>query len=114
MRNAPLVSTGRGISAFDLPDGEREIFFAGGLDHPNQFEPPHENRVLAHAVSGGREGRIGRVGKAVTSAVAQRAKAKACPPCIHLLGTDGGHGASAPLPTLRRSSPRIAHHALAG
>jgi hypothetical protein len=58
MRNAPLVSTGRGISAFDLPDGESEIFFAGGLDHPNQFEPPHENRVLAHAVSGGREGQI--------------------------------------------------------
>jgi hypothetical protein len=54
MRNAPLVSRVRGIGAFDLPDGSREIFFARGLDHPNHFEPLRENRFLAHAVFGGR------------------------------------------------------------
>jgi hypothetical protein len=41
-----------------------------------------------------------RVGKATTSAVAQRGQAEACPP-IAWMTEDGGHGASAPLPTLR-------------
>ena len=39
------------------------------------------------------------MGKAAKSAVAQQAKAQACPPSS-LLSSDGGHGATAPLPTL--------------
>src|SRR5579872_2712298 len=40
-----------GISAADLPDGTSGIFFAGGLDHPNQLELPREIRIYAHAIS---------------------------------------------------------------
>ena len=46
---------------------------------------------------------LNRVGKATKSAVAQRAKAEACPPSASE-AENGGHGAVAPLPTLRMAS----------
>ena len=39
------------MSGFDLPDGTSEIFFALGLDDPNQLELAHEIRFYAHAFS---------------------------------------------------------------
>ena len=39
------------MSGFDLPDGTSEIFFALGLDDPNQLESPREIRFYAHAIA---------------------------------------------------------------
>jgi len=44
------------ISGGDLPDGTRKIFFARGLDDPNQLEQAHEIRVSAHAILRSRTG----------------------------------------------------------
>ena len=35
----------------DLPDGHSEIFFASGLDDPNQVESLQENSFSAHAIA---------------------------------------------------------------
>jgi hypothetical protein len=39
------------MSGVDLPDGTSEIFFALGLDDPNQLESAGEISVCAHAIS---------------------------------------------------------------
>ncbi len=38
------------MSGFDLPDGTRKIFFALGLDDPNQFDSVQQIRFCAHGI----------------------------------------------------------------
>jgi hypothetical protein len=51
-RNAPLSRDRMArTSIYDLPDEQSAIFFAGGLDDPNQIESPKENSVCAHVIA---------------------------------------------------------------
>ena len=51
-RNAPLSRDRMArTSIYDLPDEQSGIFFARGLDDPNQIESPEENSLCAHVIA---------------------------------------------------------------
>ncbi|HEV7636585.1 MAG TPA: hypothetical protein VGO54_14210, partial [Bradyrhizobium sp.] len=53
LRNAPLSGWDGRPYAPDLPDGEREIFLAGGLDAPNHVDPLQQIAVLVIRLEAG-------------------------------------------------------------
>src|SRR6516164_2589016 len=51
-RNVPLSRDRMArTSIYDLPDEQSGIFFARGLDDPNQIESPEENSLCAHVIA---------------------------------------------------------------
>ena len=51
-RNAPLSRDRMArTSIYDLPDEQSGIFFARGLDDPNQIESSKENSLCAHVIA---------------------------------------------------------------